>query len=281
MHFYKMQGTGNDYVYIDLFSQTVDDPQKLAVQMAKPHFGVGADGLVLIGPSDKADFSMRIFNADGSESEMCGNATRCVGLYVYESGRTDKEVITLETRAGIRTLYLTVQSGRVLCVRVDMGTPMLGAMHIPTTLAQGDTQVIGVPVQAGGRTFAVTCVNVGNPHAVVFLDEGEDVEGFNLAYYGPLLEQHEAFPQRTNVEFANVLSPECIRMRVWERGSGETQACGTGACATLVAAVICNRSARKAQVILRGGTLDIEWEKTGTLWKSGPAQMVFEGDWLL
>lgn len=279
MHFYKMHGIGNDYVYVDLMEETVEDPAALAIAVAKPHFGVGSDGLVLIGPSETADFSMRIFNADGSEGEMCGNATRCVALYLYERGRTDKTVISLETRAGLRVLYLNVQDGRVKSVRVDMGEPALEAAQIPTTLCMSGS-VVRVPITALDRTFEVTCVSMGNPHAVIFLEE--NVENFPLELYGPVLEHHSAFPARANIEFANVLSRDRMRMRVWERGSNETMACGTGACATLVAAAMCGLTQRKAAVVLNGGELEIEWDETSNkLWKTGPAQMVFEGEWLL
>lgn len=279
MHFYKMHGIGNDYVYVDLAQERVEDPAALAIAVSRPHFGIGADGLVLIGPSDKADFSMRIFNADGSEGEMCGNATRCVALYLYERGKTDKTVITLETRAGIRTLYIQAEGGRVRSVRVDMGEPALEAAAIPTTL-RASGRVIRVPVTVLDRTFEVTCVSTGNPHAVIFLEE--DVENFPLEKYGPALERHSAFPARANIEFANVLARDRIRMRVWERGSNETMACGTGACATLTAAVLCGLCDRRATVVLNGGELEIEWdEPTNKLWKTGPAQMVFEGEWLL
>lgn len=278
MHFYKMHGLGNDYVYVDLFKETVNDPHALAIQVAKPHFGIGADGLVLIGPSDAADFSMRMFNADGSEGEMCGNATRCVGLYLYERGLTKKLHISLETRAGIRMLYLTVSGEKVLSVRVDMGEPVLEASQIPTTL-EGD-RVIKYPITVRERRFELTCVSMGNPHAVIFIDE--DVEQFPLEVYGPLLETHPLFPNRANIEFVNILSPEQVRMRVWERGSGETMACGTGACATLVAASLCAHTGRSADVVLNGGTLEIHWdEQSNKVYMSGPATMVFEGDWLL
>lgn len=274
MHFTKMQGLGNDYIYVDTARERVKDPSSLAVAVSRPHFGVGADGLVLIGPSGRADFSMRIFNADGSESEMCGNATRCVGKYVYERGLARRERITLETPAGIKTLYLTVKDGVVTCVRVDMGAPILDGKEIPTTLGTG--RVIRRPLEVGGRAFEVTCVSMGNPHAVIFLDE--DVEAFDIRRYGPLIEHHAAFPRRTNVEFAQVKGSDRIRMRVWERGSGVTLACGTGACATAVAASLCGFAGRRVSVELDGGELLVEWEKDA-VYKTGPAAFVFDGEW--
>lgn len=274
MHFTKMQGLGNDYIYVDTARERVKDPSSLAVAVSRPHFGVGADGLVLIAPSGRADFSMRIFNADGSESEMCGNATRCVGKYVYERGLARRERITLETPAGIKTLYLTVEDGVVTCVRVDMGAPILDGKEIPTTLGMG--RVIRRPLEVGGRAFEVTCVSMGNPHAVIFLDE--DVEAFDIRRYGPLIEHHAAFPRRTNVEFAQVKGGDRIRMRVWERGSGVTLACGTGACATAVAASLCGFAGRRVSVELDGGELLVEWEKDA-VYKTGPAAFVFDGEW--
>lgn len=274
MHFTKMQGLGNDYVYVDLTRERVENPSALAVAVSRPHFGVGADGLVLIGPSRRADFSMRIFNADGSESEMCGNATRCVGKYVYERGLALRERITLETLAGVKTLYLTVEEGVVSRVRVDMGAPVLDGKEIPTTLGTG--RVLRQPLEVDGRAFEVTCVSMGNPHAVIFLNE--DVETFDVGRYGPLIERHEAFPHRTNVEFAQVKEAGRIRMRVWERGSGVTLACGTGACATAVAASLCGLAGRRAIVELDGGELLVEWEED-TVYKTGPAAFVFDGEW--
>lgn len=274
MHFTKMQGLGNDYVYVDLTRERVENPSALAVAVSRPHFGVGADGLVLIGPSRCADFSMRIFNADGSESEMCGNATRCVGKYVYERGLARRERITLETLAGIKTLYLTVEDGVVSRVRVDMGAPVLDGKEIPTTLGTG--RVLRQPLEVDGRAFEVTCVSMGNPHAVIFLNE--DVETFDVGRYGPLIERHAAFPHRTNVEFAQVKEAGRIRMRVWERGSGVTLACGTGACATAVAASLCGLAGRRAIVELDGGELLVEWAED-TVYKTGPASFVFDGEW--
>ena len=234
MKFTKMQGIGNDYIYVNAFEERVDDPGALSARISDRHFGVGADGLVLIGPSDAADFRMRMFNADGSEGDMCGNASRCIGKYVYDRGLTDKTRVTLETRAGIKVLELTVEGGQVRSVRVDMGAPRINCEEVPCLLGTG--VVRQAPVTVLGRTFRVTPVCTGNPHGVILLDE--PVEGFDLAKYGPALETHPAFPQKANIEFVNVLSEDRLRMRVWERGSGITLACGTGSCAALVAAHI-------------------------------------------
>ena len=274
MRFVKMHGLGNDYIYVDTTRERVEDPQGLAVAMSRPHFGVGADGLVLIGASQCADLSMRMFNADGSEGEMCGNAVRCIGKYAYERGLVRRETMTLQTRAGVKTLRLTVEDGRVSRVRVDMGAPILDGPSIPALLGEG--RIVRRPLEAGGRAFEVTCVSMGNPHAVIFLHE--DVDAFDVGRYGPLLERHAAFPNRTNVEFAALVAPGRIRMRVWERGSGMTLACGTGACATAVAASLCGLTGERSTLVLDGGELDVEWSG-GTVYMTGPAAFVFEGDW--
>ena len=274
MRFVKMHGLGNDYIYVDTTRERVEDPQGLAVAMSRPHFGVGADGLVLIGASQCADLSMRMFNADGSEGEMCGNAVRCIGKYAYERGLVRRETMTLQTRAGIKTLCLTVEDGRVSRVRVDMGAPILDGPSIPALLGEG--RIVRRPLEAGGRAFEVTCVSMGNPHAVIFLHE--DVDAFDVGRYGPLLERHAAFPNRTNVEFAALVAPGRLRMRVWERGSGMTLACGTGACATAVAASLCGLTGERSTLVLDGGELDVEWSG-GTVYMTGPAAFVFEGEW--
>ena len=274
MRFVKMHGLGNDYIYVDTTRERVEDPQGLAVAMSRPHFGVGADGLVLIGASQCADLSMRMFNADGSEGEMCGNAVRCIGKYAYERGLVRRETMTLQTRAGIKTLCLTVEDGRVSRVRVDMGAPILDGPSIPALLGEG--RIVRRPLEAGGRAFEVTCVSMGNPHAVIFLHE--DVDAFDVGRYGPLLERHAAFPNRTNVEFAALVAPGRIRMRVWERGSGMTLACGTGACATAVAASLCGLTGERSTLVLDGGELDADWSG-GTVYMTGPAAFVFEGEW--
>ena len=232
MKFTKMQGIGNDYVYVNTFEERIGDPQKLAKALSDRHFGVGSDGLVLIAPSEKADFRMVMYNADGSQSAMCGNASRCVAKYVYERGMTRKTVLTLETGAGIRTLYLTVRGGRVESVRVDMGRPVTECERVPCLLGKG--VVTRREIRALDRVFEITPVSMGNPHGVLFFDE--PVEGLDLGRYGPALESHPAFPEKVNIEFVNVLSPGRLRMRVWERGSGVTLACGTGACAAAACA---------------------------------------------
>ena len=232
MKFTKMQGLGNDYIYINAFEERVDDPPALARRLSDRHFGVGGDGLVLIAPSDKADFRMVMYNADGSRGAMCGNASRCVGKYVYDRGMTDKTVVTLETDSGVKTLNLTVENGRTQSVCVDMGAPILACEAVPCLLGQG--VVKRAPITVLGRRFEITPVSMGNPHGVIFLDE--PVETFDLTKYGPALECHPAFPKKVNIEFVNVLSEKRLRMRVWERGSGVTLACGTGSCAALVAA---------------------------------------------
>lgn len=263
MKFTKMQGIGNDYIYVNCFEESVDHPEEVAKKISDRHFGVGSDGLVLICPDDQADFRMRMYNADGSESEMCGNATRCIGKYVYERGLTKKTEVSLMTGAGIKILQLKVNHGKVESVRVDMGEPQI----------QGK----GETVKAKGTVFSFTRVSTGNPHAVIFLD---DVDHFDVAGYGTEIECNPIFPNRTNTEFAKILSRERIRMRVWERGAGETMACGTGACATLAAAVANGLSERRAALDLNGGTLMIEWdEKTNHLYQEGPAEFVFDGQW--
>lgn len=270
-----MHGLGNDYIYVNAFEERVCDPAALAVRLSDRHLGVGSDGLVLIGPSDTADFRMRMYNADGSQSAMCGNASRCVAKYVYERGMTDKTVIALETGAGIRMLYLTVEAGRVTRVRVDMGVPVTDCRQVPCLLGKGT--VTRAKIEALGRVFEITPVSMGNPHGVIFLDE--PVEAFDLCRYGPVLENHPAFPEKVNIEFVNVLSPGRLRMRVWERGSGVTLACGTGSCAALVAANLCGLSARRAQIVLDGGELTDEWDEAGGhVFMSGPATHVFDGE---
>lgn len=269
-----MQGAGNDYVYIDGFREEIEDPGALAQWVSDRHFGIGSDGLVLILPGEKADFRMRMFNADGSEAEMCGNASRCVGKYVYEHGHTAKREITLETGAGIKQLKLfTNAQNRVERVAVCMGEPELKAALVP--VVSPHEQVIDEPIEIEGHTERMTCVSMGNPHAVYFV---EDVEGLDLEKIGPAHERHERFPRRTNSEFVKVLSPTRVEMRVWERGAGETLACGTGACATAVACVLNHKTERRMTVELRGGKLEIEWdEKTNLVTMTGPAVTVFEG----
>jgi diaminopimelate epimerase len=277
MKFTKMHGAGNDYVYVDCTSKALTDPESVAVAVSDRHKGVGADGLVLILPSEKADFRMRMFNADGSEAQMCGNASRCVGKYVYDHALTDKTELTLETLAGIRRLSLRVEGSKVSEVSVDMGAPVLSPAQIPVDLP-GDSPVIAHPLHVGGEELSFTCVSMGNPHAVFFVDSLAKTDVLRL---GPLIELHPLFPQRTNVEFVEVLSPTHLKMRVWERGSGETMACGTGACATVVAGVLNGLCSRECTVSLPGGDLHIAWdEASGHVTLTGEAVEVFSGETL-
>jgi diaminopimelate epimerase len=275
MKFTKMHGIGNDYIYINCFEEVIEDASDLAIKMSDRHFGVGSDGLVLILPSDKADFRMRMYNSDGSEAEMCGNATRCVGKYVYDNGLTDKREITLETLAGIKHLELKVAGGAVESVTVDMGEPILTPQLIPVDYT-GD-EFINKIINVNGDEYAVTCVSMGNPHAVVYLESLNDLE---IEKLGPKFENHPIFPRRINTEFVEVISRSVLRMRVWERGAGETLACGTGACAVLVSSVLNNLSDRKATVQLLGGDLEINWdEKDNHVYMTGGATKVFDGVW--
>jgi len=276
MKFTKMHGLGNDYIYVNAFKETIENPNALARAISDRHFGVGSDGLVLIAPSSIADFQMLMYNADGSQGDMCGNASRCVAKYVYDRGLTDKTVVTLETLAGVKTLHMTVKDGRVDTVRVDMGEPIVACEDVPCLLGQG--VVKKAKIRALDCEFEITPVNTGNPHGVIFLDE--PVETFDLAKYGPVLECHPMFPKKANIEFVNVLSRDRLRMRVWERGSGITLACGTGSCASLVAASINGLCGRKATIVLDGGELVDEWdEATGHVFMTGPATDVFDGEW--
>lgn len=276
MRFTKMHGLGNDYVYVNAFEEQVDDPRALAIAMSDRHFGIGSDGLVLICPSETADFKMLMYNADGSQGEMCGNASRCVAKYVYERGMTDKTVLTLETLAGIKTLHLTLRDGQVDTVCVDMGAPQTDCERVPCLLGRG--VVTRARIEAMGREFEITPVSTGNPHGVVFLTE--PVEEFDVSRYGPALETHPAFPQKANIEFVNVLARDRLRMRVWERGSGITLACGTGSCAALVAANLCGLADRWATIVLDGGELVNAWdEATGHVLMTGPATHVFDGEY--
>jgi diaminopimelate epimerase len=269
-----MQGLGNDYVYVNCFEETVPDPGKTAKTVSDRHFGVGSDGLVLIKPSEKADFQMDMYNSDGSRAEMCGNAIRCVGKFVFDRGMTDKKTVTIETLAGVKTLELDTEGGRVKNVTVDMGAPELLPKNIPV-LAEGET-FIARPVTVDGESYLVTCVSMGNPHAVIFM---KGIDGLDLEKIGPKFENHPLFPRRINTEFVEVLDGKNLKMRVWERGAGETLACGTGACATLVAAVLNQKAEDAANVRLRGGILKIKWDrKKNTVLMTGPAEFVFDGE---
>lgn len=276
MRFTKMEGCGNDYIYINCFEENVNQPEKLAVAMSERHFGVGGDGLVLIMPSDKADFRMRMFNLDGSEGEMCGNAVRCIGKYVYERGLTTKQRISLETAGGMRYLELSIENGIVQTVSVDMGEPILVADKIP--VVHGESPVIGKKIDIDGKDFLFTCVSMGNPHAVAFV---EDIKTFPLESYGKQVECNILFPNKTNVEFVQIISRSHINMRVWERGSGETLACGTGACASVVASILNGFCDREVKVSLLGGELTIKWNADDNhVYMSGPAAFSFDGVWL-
>ena len=274
MKFSKMHGIGNDYIYVNCFEETVSEPEKVSVVLSDRHKGVGGDGLVLIMPSDIADFRMRIFNADGSEAMMCGNATRCIGKYVYDMGLTDKTDITLETNSGIKYLKLYLKDNKVELVTVDMGKAILVPKDIPVN--SDLDRFVSQPVEVCGRTWDITCVSMGNPHAVIFT---EGIAELDLEKIGPHFENHELFPNRVNTEFAEVIDDHTLNMRVWERGSGETFACGTGTCATVVAAVlngICKQD-EEVLVHLRGGDLRITYKSDGTVLMTGPAEYVFEG----
>ena len=276
MKFTKMQGIGNDYIYVNCFEEVVTEPERLAIVMSKPHFGCGADGLILIEPSDTADFGMRVFNSDGSEAGMCGNGIRCVGKYVYERGMTDKTELTIDTKGGFKQISLQVEEGKVARVKVDMGTPELNPKLIPVDLP-GEI-VLRHRLQIMGQTWFITCVNMGNPHAVVFV---RDPEVIDLNTIGSMIEHHPLFPRRTNVEFVRVIDRGILQMRVWERGAGETLACGTGACAALVAAVLAGHTDRTVQMKLSGGNLQLHWDASDNhVYQTGPAAFVYDGEWL-
>lgn len=273
MKFTKMHGCGNDYVYVNLFEEQVDDPSKLSIAVSDRHFGIGSDGLITIGPSGAADFRMRIYNADGSEAEMCGNGIRCVAKYVYDHGMTDKTLLTVETGAGIKELRLETEDGKVVQVRVDMGEPQLAPEQIPVE-AEGE-RVVDEPIQAGGRSWRMTCVSMGNPHAVVFVD---DVKELAIGQYGPHFENHARFPRRTNTEFVQVHGRNEASMRVWERGSAETWACGTGTCAAVMACILNGYTDNEVLVHLRGGDLVITYDPDSNhIYMKGPATEVFSG----
>lgn len=282
MKFTKMQGLGNDYVYVNCLEEKIADPQETARYVSDRHFGIGSDGLILINPSEVADFEMEMYNADGSRGEMCGNGIRCVAKYVYDYGLTDKTSISIETLGGIKYLDLTVEEGKVSLVRVDMGSPVLEAGRIPIKMegklpdADGEIKVINEPIVVNGTQYRMTGVSMGNPHAVVYVD---DVAGFDIEKTGPQFENHERFPQRINTEFVKVIDSQTAEMRVWERGSGETLACGTGACAVAVAGILNGLTENKVTVRLLGGDLLIEWDREADrVYMTGPAAVVFDGE---
>ena len=273
MKFTKMHGLGNDYVYVNCFEEKIDNPPAVARFVSDRHFGIGSDGLIMINPSKTADFEMEMYNADGSRGEMCGNGIRCVAKYVYDYGLTDKTQISVETLGGIKYLDLTVEDGKVSQVKVDMGKPELEADLIPI-ISERD-QVIDEPIEVDGKEYHMTGVSMGNPHAVIYVD---DVKGLDLEKIGPKFENHERFPKRINTEFVHCIDRQTVEMRVWERGSGETLACGTGACAVAVSSILNNLTDTRVTVKLLGGDLQIEWDREkDRVFMTGPATVVFDG----
>lgn len=279
MKFTKMQGLGNDYVYVNCFKEKIDNPPKVAKIVSDRHFGIGSDGLIMINPSKVADFEMEMYNADGSRGEMCGNGIRCVAKYVYDYGLTDKTHISVETLGGIKYLDLTVKDGKVALVRVDMGEPELALEKIPIIMkgySDETDRVLNAQIKVDGKEYHMTGVSMGNPHDVVYID---DVQGLDIEKIGPKFENHERFPQRINTEFARVIDRKTVEMRVWERGSGETLACGTGACAVAVASILNGYTEREVEIRLLGGNLQIEWnEEDNHVYMTGPATVVFDGE---
>ena len=277
MKFEKMHAAGNDYIYVNLFEEKVENPAELSRRLSDRHFGVGSDGLILIGPSGEGDFSMRMFNADGSEGEMCGNAARCVGKYLYERGLTDRREIALSTGSGIKQLSLTVNpvTNLVELIRVNMGNAIFSAgdtAHFQTTLPE----MVNYPVEIDGKAVEITFVSMGNPHAVIFM---EDIDSLEIEKMGPKIEHHPLFPERTNTEFIEITDRAHLRMRVWERGSGETLACGSGACASVVAGAVTGRTDPRATVQLKGGVLEVEWDRDlNRVYLTGDAHFVFKGE---
>lgn len=275
MKFTKMHGCGNDYVYVNCFTEQVEHPEELAIKISDRHFGIGSDGLILIGPSKVADVRMNMYNADGSQAQMCGNGIRCVAKYAYDYGLVTKNEITVETLAGIKTLQLNVKDGKVFEVTVDMGIPAIKPEQIPVK-AEGDC-AIAIPIQVLGKQYEITCVSVGNPHAITFVDHTESVA---IETIGPEFEHHAMFPERINTEFVEIIDEHTIRMRVWERGSGETMACGTGACASAYACILNHKTEDDMTVKLLGGDLKISYQRSnGHIYMTGPAVTVFEGIW--
>lgn len=274
LQFTKMHGCGNDYIYFDCFEQKIADPEELSRGLSRYHFGIGGDGIILIEPSECADARMRIFNQDGSEGKMCGNGIRCVGKYLYDSGLARKEEIAVETQSGIRVLQMQVQDGQVTGVTVNMGQAELAPERIPVSLP--GSEIIGMPVSIDGKEWEITCVSMGNPHCVVFC---EDPDSLDLTKVGPKFEKAPIFPEGVNTEFIRVIDRKTLQMRVWERGSGETLACGTGACASAVAAILRGYCDRKEEITVRlkGGELKIRWDLEA-VWMTGPAETVFTGE---
>lgn len=274
MKFTKMHGCGNDYVYVNCLKETVERPEETAKIVSDRHFGIGSDGLILIYPSDVADFRMAMYNADGSEGEMCGNGIRCVAKYVYDYGLTDQTEISIETKGGIKYLDLAVEDDKVVLVKVNMGSPVLEPKRIPVVF-DGE-RVVNEPIEVEGSRYHITCVSMGNPHDVVFV---EDTASLDLEKIGPGFENHKMFPERINTEFVQVLNRNEINMRVWERGSGETLACGTGTCAAAVACVLNGKTSNELTVHLLGGDLQIFYDQgENIVWMTGPATVVFDGE---
>ena len=274
MEFTKMEGWGNDYVYVNGFTYKIKNPNKVSEFVSNRNFGIGSDGLIMVNPSDKADFRMNMYNADGSEGKMCGNGIRCVAKYVYDNKMTDKTTITVETLSGIKTLVLNVEDGKVKTVRVDMGSPILKAKDVPVISEK--EQVIDEPIMIDNKEYKITCVSMGNPHAITFID---DTDSLDIESIGPKFEKNEIFPDRINTEFIQIVDRNTIKMRVWERGSGETLACGTGACASVVACVLNNLTENKVTVKLLGGDLFIEYNmEENTVYMTGPARVSFVGN---
>lgn len=274
MEFTKMHGCGNDYIYVNCMEKMIENPEETSILVSDRHFGIGSDGLILICPSQKADFRMKMYNADGSEGNMCGNGVRCIAKYVYEFGLTKETTISLETKSGIKYLYLTVENGKVVSVKVNMGAPILKPAAIPVTVGEDDC--IDRPITIEGKEYHMTCVSMGNPHAVLFV---EDTQSLDLEKIGPKFEHAKEFPERVNTEFVQILNDHEINMRVWERGSGETFACGTGTCASVVACVLNKKTKNQVLVHLLGGDLEIDYdEEADTVWMTGPASVVCSGE---
>jgi diaminopimelate epimerase len=274
LKFTKMQGIGNDYVYVNCFEENIENPPELSITISDRHFGVGSDGLIMIMPSSIADARMRIFNADGSEAQMCGNGIRCVAKYLYECGIKKSDRMTIETAAGLKTIELTTVSGNVTQIRVEMGTPELLRNEIP--MLGENEQVIDVPLQVNDTVLNITCVSMGNPHCITFVD---DVDSIDLSVTGKAIENHELFPERINAHFVQQVSANKVKMRTWERGSGETLACGTGAVAAGVACVLNKLTERVINTQLPGGELTVEWTDDNKTYMTGPAEFVFTGQW--
>ncbi|MBO5388880.1 MAG: diaminopimelate epimerase [Lachnospiraceae bacterium] len=281
LNFTKMEGLGNDYVYVNCFKETVDDPSELSKRVSDRHFGIGSDGLILIKPSQVADFTMEMYNADGSQSEMCGNGIRCVGKYVYDYGLTDKEEISVETLAGIKYLKFVIDKkdasdrGTVAMVTVNMGEPIFAPAEVPVAIDKDLDKVVDYPVNIDGTRYNITCISMGNPHCITYV---EDTDTFPLEEIGPKFESSPLFPRRVNAEFVQVVSRDYLKMRVWERGSGETLARGTGTCATVVASILNGLTEDEVTVRLLGGELIIKWDReTNLVYMTGPAKVVFDG----